>query len=243
MDENLNVVSENSIKPMNFIQRITGVIFSPGRLMQDLAQKPRILFGLLLTLIAPAVMILAIMPMYREYSRVTLEATYANMNIQMSPEQLEQAVDFAAIIGPISGAAGAAAMLFLGALILWGIVKIFKGEGRYKQFLSITGYTSVISALSVITAIISTRLTGAFNEVSYTSLAALLPDMKGSFIYGAAKALDVFSIWQYIVIAIGTAAVSKLDKKKAYLIVGCIFAVLLVYYGVMEVRAAGLINQ
>jgi len=170
-----------------------------------------------------------------------LEATYAKMNIQMTAEQIDQAINISKYTAPFGGAFGAVAMWFLGALVFWVIIKIFKGQGRYKQILSITGYAAVISALGTIVTIITTQLTGTFSEVSFTSLASLLPNMKGNFIYGVAKLIEVFSIWQYAVIAIGIATVSKLDKKKAYLIVACIFVGLAIYTGVMEVRMAGII--
>ena len=253
MNENISLNSENktgvsgeyNYPKMNFIQRVFGVIFSPGKVMQDLEQKPRILFALLLTLLTPVVMILSVFPMYLEFTRSTLEATFAKMNTQMTAEmtakQIDQALNIAKITGPIGGAVAAAAMWFLGALVLWTIIKILKGEGRYKQILSVTGYSAVIAALSAIVTIITTQLIGTFSEVSLTSLASFLPNMKGSFLYGAAKTIDVFSIWQYIVIAIGAATVSKLDKKKVYIIVACIFAVLMIYTGAMEVRVAGVI--
>jgi len=239
--ENNSAVEKYNYPNMNFIQRVIGVIFSPGKTMHSLAQKPRILFALLLTIITPIVMIISIFPMYKEYSRGILEATFAKMNNQMTAEQIDLALNVSKYTAPIAGAIMAVAMWFLGALLLWVIIKIFKGEGSYKQILSITGYAAVISALAAIATIVTTQIIGVFNEVSFTSLASLLPNMKGNFLYGVAKAIDVFSIWQYVVIAIGTAIVSKLEKKKVYIIVTCIVAVLLIYAGVMEVRTAALI--
>lgn len=248
MNENIPLNSETAgavatydYPKMNFIQRVFGVIFSPVKTMQSLEQKPRILFALLLSILTPVVMILSVLPMYKEYSRGLLEANYEKMNVEVTAAQIDQGLNISTYSGLIGGAVVGAAMWFLGALILWGIVKIFKGEGSYMQFLSITGYAAVITALSTLVTIITTRLTGTFSLVSFTSLGSILPDMKGNFIYGVAKSLEVFSIWKYIVIAIGVATVSKLDKKKAYIIVLCIFAALLIFAGVSEVRTAGVI--
>jgi len=237
------VVAKNNYPNMNFVQRVLGVIFSPGKTMQSLEQKPRILFALLLTIITPIVMIFSVYPMYLESlmsTRDTIEATYEKMNIQMTAEQIDKIINSSAISAPFILSFFSVAMWFLGTLILWVIIKIFKGEGRYKQILSVTGYAAVISALATIVTIITTQLTGVFSQVSFTSIASLLPNMKGSFIYGAAKSIDVFGVWQYAVIAIGAATVSKLEKKKVYIIVACIFAVVVILAGVSEVRAAGL---
>jgi len=233
---NAQVPAEMNYPKMNFFQRVLGVIFSPGKTMQSLAQKPRILFGLLLTLLTPVVMIFAIFPMFLEYTRGTFETLYPNF----TAEQIDQGVNIAAVSGPIGGAIGAVAMWFLGALALWVIIKIFKGQGQYKQVLSILGYAAVISALAANVTILATQLTGVYSDVSYTSLASLIPNMKGSFIFGVARSIDIFSIWKYVVIAIGVFSVSKLEKKKVYIIVACIFAALAIYTGIGEVSTAAL---
>lgn len=243
MKEELVATSESIYTGLNLFQRIFGIIFSPGKVMQDLEQKPRILFALILTIITPIVMIFSIFPVYQAYllnNRAAVEATYEKMNIQMSTEQIDKILMNSAYATPFTLAVISAAMWFLGALVLWGAVKILKGKGTYKQILSVTGYATVVSALGALVTIITTLLTGTYSEISYTSLASLIPDMKGSFIYGAAKTIEVFSIWMYMVIAIGTAAVSKLEKKKVYFIVTCIFAVLVIYSAVTEVRTAAL---
>lgn len=244
MSEELVVPSENKYSGLNVFQRIFGIIFSPGKVMQDLEQKPRILFALILTILTPIIMVFSILPMYQAYlmsNRATVEATYEKMNIEMSAEQIDNVINGSAYSTPFVMAVMAVAMWFLGALILWGIVKIFKGKGTYKQFLSVTGYASVISSLGSLAIIITTLLTGTYAEVSYTSLAAFIPDTKGSFIFGAAKIIEVFSIWMYVVIGIGTVTVSKLDRKKAFLIVACIFVILALYTGISEARAAALL--
>lgn len=242
MNENIPLNIDNNVEvsagfpKMNLIQRIIGVIFSPGKVMQSLEQKPRILFALLLTIITPLVMIFSVYPMYKEYLRSTLETAPATANL--TAEQIDMAVNISQYSTPFILAITAVAMWVLGALVLWVIFKIFKGVGRYKQILSVTGYAAVIAALATIASIITTQITGVFSDVAFTSLASFFLNMKGSFIYGVAKTIEIFSIWQYVVIAIGVATVSKLDKKKVYIIVACIFAVIAIYTGVMEVRAA-----
>lgn len=235
----------NDLANMGFFHRLFGVIFSPGKVMQSLAQKPRILFALFLTILTPIVKIYSVMPMYLQYmlnNRSAVEATYQKMNITMTSEQIDQIIIKSTKSTPFILAASDVAKWFLGALILWVIMKIFKGQSKYKQILSVTGYAAVVVALGTIVEIAVTRITGVYTEISFTSLASILPDMKGSFIYGAAKAIDVFNIWYYTVIAIGTAAVSKIGKKKAYLVIACIFAVIVVYTGATEVMSAGIVK-
>ncbi|PYG88424.1 Yip1-like protein [Ruminiclostridium sufflavum DSM 19573] len=245
MNENIPVNNENSTglaeaeySKMNFIKRVFGVMFFPGKVMQSLEKKPRVLFGLLLAALSPVALILLTFPMYMEYMRAKLEITYANMDIDVTAQQMDSIMSMSKYSSLIGGAIGAVALMLIEALVLWGLVKIFKGEGRYKQVLSVLGYTGVIAAVSVIVMIISVQLTGSFSEVSFTSLASFLPDMKGSFFYGAAKMIEIFSIWQYIVLGIGLSSVSKLSKNKIIIIVAIIFAAVAIYGGVTEFQAA-----
>lgn len=248
MNEDIPVIGNNSVNAeinlsnMNFFKRVIGIIFSPGKVMQSLEQKPRVLFGLLITALTPLIMILLTLPMYMEYSRKLLEVTYANMNIEMTAQQMEQAVKFSQYIALFGGPVSAVIMLLLEALVVWGIVKILKGEGRYKQFLSILGYANVISALSTITLILVVRFTGTFTDVSYTSVASLLPNMKGSFLFGFAKLIEVFTIWMFVVMAIGINTISRLSKKKVFIIVACIFVAIAIYMGVTEINTAKLMQ-
>ncbi len=249
MNEDMPVISNNSVNTdeinqtnMNFLKRVFGIIFSPSKVMQSLDQKPRVLFGLLLTAITPVIMILLTLPMYMEYSRKLLEVTYANMNIEMNAEQMEQAVNISQYSALFGGPVAAVVMLLLEALVVWGIVKVLKGKGSFKQYLSVLGYTNVIAVLSTITLILVVRFTGTYTDVSYTSLASLLPNMKGSFLFGFAKIIEVFTIWQYVVIGIGISTVSKLSNKKVFILVACIFVVIAIYMGVTEVNAAKLLQ-
>ncbi|EGD46678.1 hypothetical protein Cpap_1062 [Ruminiclostridium papyrosolvens DSM 2782] len=224
---------------MNFFKRIAGVFFWPGKVMDNLAERPRIVFPFIFLPIVQLVAVLAMIPMYKEFTRNSTAELLAKQNLEMTTEQLNKAVNLAMFWGPVGIAIGVVIAWVLGALILLGIIKIFKGQGGFKQVLSITGYSAVITTLSTVVHVIKTNITGVYDLFSYTSIAVLMPNMNGNFFYGMAKFLDVFSIWQYAVIAIGVAAVSKLPKKKAYLIVAGIFVVQLLYAGITEGRIAG----
>lgn len=226
---------------MNFFKRVAGVFLWPGKVMENLAERPRIAFPFIFLPVVQLVAVLAMIPMYKEFVRTGTEELVFQQNLEMTAEQLNNAVNLATITGPVAGAIGVVITWVLGALILWGIIKIFKGQGSFKQVLSITGYAGVITILSTVVHIIKTNITGVYDLMSYTSIAVLMPKMEGNFIYGMAKFLDVFSIWQYVVIAIGVAAVSKMPKKKAYLIVAAIFVIQVLYAGITEFRISGIL--
>ena len=245
MEENVQVsvnradnLSQSS--QMNLLRRVAGIFFWPGNVMDNLAERPRIAFPFIFLPIVQLAAMLATIPMYKEFIRNGTVELASQKNLEMTSEQLNKTVNLAMITGPVGGAIGVVIAWVLGALILWGVIKIFKGQGSYKQILSITGYAGVITVLSTVVHVIKSNVTGVYDLLSYTSLAVLMPKMDGNFFYGMAKFLDVFSIWQYVVIAIGVAAVSKMPKKKAYLIVAAIFIIQVLYAGITEFRMAGL---
>jgi|GEM_PF-2141673 len=245
MNDNLvSAAQENVLPKLNIFQRIIYTVTSPEKLMLDLEQKPRVLLGILLTILTPMLTMFAAFPMFKEYMRGTLEATgaYAELVSQMSAEQVESVLVGSAISTPVFAGIGAGIVLLVEALVIWLVLKIFKGQARFKQILSVLGYAAVISVLAAIVSIIAINVTGAYTDVAYTSLASLLPEMKGTFAFGFARTIDVFGIWAFVVSTIGIATVSKIDKKKVYVIMACIFIILAVYMGYNEVKAASLLN-
>jgi len=243
MSDNLVISPENvNLPKMNAFQRVISAVFSPGKLMSDLEQKPRVLLGIILSVINPAIVMLGAYPMFKEYLKTTLEMSNANTGTELAPEALDSLVNLFSILTPISGAAMGVVFMLIQALILWLVLKIFKGQGSFKQILSVLGYSQVINFLSAIVFILTTYLTGTYSDFGYTSLAAVLPDLRGNFIFGMAKSIDVFDIWYYVCAAIGVATVSKIDKKKVYLVLIIMFLALAAYSGYSELRAAALLK-
>lgn len=245
MNDNLVAGTQENVLPrLNVFQRIIYIVTSPEKLMLDLEQKPRVLLGILLTILTPMLTMFAAFPMFKEYLRGTFESTgaYEQLLAQMSAEQIESVLVGSAISTPVFAGIGAGIVLLVEALVIWLVLKIFKGQARFKQILSVIGYTSVISVLAAIVSIIASNVTGVYTDVTYTSLSSLLPEMKGTFAFGFARTIDVFGIWAFVVSTIGIATVSKIDKKKVYVVMACIFIILALYMGYNEVKAASLLN-
>ncbi len=245
MNDNLVAGTQENVLPrLNVFQRIIYIVTSPEKLMLDLEQKPRVLLGILLTILTPMLTMFAAFPMFKEYLRGTFESTgaYEQLLAQMSAEQIESVLVGSAISTPVFAGIGAGIVLLVEALVIWLVLKIFKGQARFKQILSVLGYTAVISVIAAIVSIIAINVTGVYTDVTYTSLASLLPEMKGTFVFGFARTIDVFGIWAFVVGTIGIATVSKIDKKKVYVVMACIFIILALYMGYNEVKAASLLN-
>lgn len=243
MDDNLIITPQNNDLPkLNVFQRIFSTIVSPEKLMIDLDQKPRVLLGIIITILAPMITMLGSFPMFKEYLRYTMDMATAKTGQQLTSEMLDQVTSAYSFITPITAGITSGVILLVQALVVWLVMKIFKGQARYRQILSVLGYTSVIAILGAIVSVIVNNVTGTYTDVTYSSLASFIPDLKGSLIFGIARVVDVFYIWQLVIGAIGIATVSKVDKKKAYLVMACIFVIVAAYCGYNEVITAKVLN-
>jgi len=223
--ENMGLNENPEVKKMNFIKRVSGVIFSPSETMKNLAEKPRVLFPIILIAVSMFLFMLVNFEMFKEFNLITIEETMAKMNFELAPEQLAAQAELGSKISLFTAPLVSVLTWFIGGVILFAAMKIFKGEGKLKQYLSVTGYSYVIAVLCYIVTSIVANLTGTFNMyASVTGLTSLLPqDMSGTFLYSFLSIFEVFNIWQYVVIGIGAAYVSKLDKKKVYVIMTVLF--------------------
>lgn len=98
-----------------------------------------------------------------------------------------------------------------GSFITFAFIKIFKGQGSFKQILSITGYAYTAIILGSILSVIMYYITG---ELFDASLAVFFKGLRETFVYGFLRGIDVFTVWQYCLIAIGVTVMSGLNKMK-----------------------------
>ncbi len=235
------VETEIKVNRMNFFERVTGIVISPGRVMADLAEKPRILFPLFLIALQIIVVYSLRLSLFKDsliqsYSAQSgyLESLSGNA---MTPEMLEKSVQQGLVWGLASLPISSLLMWLVITLIFFAVIKIGGGEGRFKHYLSVIGYSHVIYALYLLLVLIISFFTGSlYIDIPLTSFANLLgSDMKGTFLFGIMKGLDVFSIWQYVVMAIGLATVSKFRKKYVcYIFVAVFFIIGLAIAGTGE---------
>ncbi len=226
------------VKEMNFFQRVLGVIVSPEDTMKNLSNKPRVLFPIIMIALTPAILLLLNLQGYKEYIKEMNLQTFTKMNIEATAEMLEKQANTSLIGGMVGGPIFSIGGWLLGTLILFGIIKIFGGQGRYKQYLSVTGYAYVIMVISSILTTIISYIIGSYNpEVSMTSLAILFSkDSVDSFIYTIFRQIEIFSIWHYVVIAIGVLVVSKVSKTKVYSIITAIYIIgMLIAAGMVKI--------
>ncbi len=240
-DLQTNLINEElPEKKMGFIQRVVGVITSPGKVMENLAAKPRILFPLFLVAFSQLALILIRMPLYQDSLRKAFQAsskvTESLTGVKVTPEMIEKNLSQGMTTNLITTPLGSLFGWFLITVVFFAIIKIAGGQGKFKQYLSVIGYAYVISALYLLITLCVSYFTGSLHlDIPLTSIGNAFGDgMKGSFLFGMIKGLDVFKIWYYAVIAIGLQVVSGFKKSTIYGIVAIVFTITLLIAGAGE---------
>jgi hypothetical protein len=224
------------VKELGAIERIIGVFISPKKVMKWLAKNPKILLPILISIIVPLITLVLNYSSFKEALMTAIESELASMGEVLTPEN-KGAIELFVVIGSIVGAVGTVLLdLLTISLILWGIIKIFKGKGDLTHYISIVSHAGLISLLVFVVISVVSSIRGEFNlDVSITSLAPVLPARwEDTFIYGVLSNIEIFNIWQYFVIAIGTSEVSCLGKGKSYAIVGIVYIAILLLAGIMQ---------
>jgi len=217
---------------LNFFQRVSGIIFSPGKVMADLAEKPRVLFPVILIALTVFLVFFIRMPLYEEYLMQTVSESadyYESVTGQkMTPDMIRQSAKQGLVWGLAFMPVSSLVFWVVMTLVFFAVIKIGGGQGKLKQYFSVVGYSYVIPALYYLLVLVVSFITNdLYIEVPMTSLANFLDSgLQGTAIYGIFKGIDVFSIWQYIVIAIGLFTVSGFKRKwPVYVIVAGYYAV------------------
>jgi hypothetical protein len=125
-------------------------------------------------------------------------------------------------IGALFIPVGIGIAFLLGGLILWVLVSLFGGEGKFRTLLSVCAYASVPTViLLAIVGTIVLRLQGAGQITSpqdmqpALGLDLLVPSATG-FLGAALKAVNPFGIWGLVLTAIGVSTTHRLSKGTGY---------------------------
>ena len=192
---------------MNFANRFMGVIYRPQTVMAFLKNNPFILFGIISSLFAAVVYYGVNYSLFVEYTKETA------LN---SETTLDQQITNTLISTPLLSVFY---WIFLTGLTFL-LVKLFKGTGKFKQFLAVYSYGYVIVWISfLVYYIISLFTNSLFPDLSLAGLfAQSLSGMEETFLYGFLKGIDLFGVWYFVIVYQGIKVVSELTKGKSILI-------------------------
>jgi hypothetical protein len=148
-------------------------------------------------------------------------------------------------IGALFIPVGLAIALLIGGLLLWVLVSLFGGEGKFGTLLSVAAYASVpsIILLALVGAIVL-HMKGVGDIASQQDLQPALgldllaPGATG-FVGAVLKAINPFSIWGLVLTAIGVSTTHRLSKGTGYAIATIAFLIGVVIAGAFAGIFAG----
>lgn len=208
---------------MGAILDLVRVLFEPVPVFERVREKPRFWLPFLALVVVQIVLGVVNLP----YMQVAMRAQMAQAG---APQGGPDPSNFV-WIGIVAGALGIGLFLVIAALILWILVSIFGGEGKFSKLLSMTLYAAVpsIVLMGIIGAIVL-RLRGVESVSSFMDmqpalgLDLLAPGTKG-FVGAVLKGINPFSVWGLVLTAIGVSVTHQLPRSTGYTVASISFAI------------------
>jgi len=131
------------------------------------------------------------------------------------PEAIDSQIAILRYVGPASIVVIFPVMILALSGLVYLIFSVaLGGEGTFKQAFSAYAHTALIGIVggAVTTAMIFLK----GNTKSSTAVTAFLPFLEeDSFVYRFCQGLDLFVIWQLVVLSIGMGIISRVSTRKA----------------------------
>jgi hypothetical protein len=115
---------------------------------------------------------------------------------------------------------GTLTMWLLMSVIIWFLGNFFGADWDFTKALDLYAYSSVIQAIRSVLSIIVLLLRGVPNIMTFKDLNVatglnLLFSPENPRLYALLSGIEVFTIWQYILIAYGISEITGISKEKA----------------------------
>lgn len=243
-------VTGTNTAPMGEFSRLMGVFFEPKRTFGDIAERPRWLVPMLISIVS-ALALIYVFNSHVGWEPMLRRAFESNTRVQqLSPEARENAFNLQLRLVPMFAYVGAvlgpAIVFFAGGGIILGIIRGLLGVPvRFAQVFSIMAYAwlprVIFSALSIVVMFLKKPEDFDIQNSFASNPGAFMdPQNSSKFLYTLASQLDVFTIWVMLLIATGLKAAG--GKRLSF--GGALFAVVLPWAVYVLIRgglaAAGL---
>ncbi|MFO7914406.1 MAG: YIP1 family protein [Candidatus Krumholzibacteriales bacterium] len=236
MEENRQEFEVDTVKAepdKKFLASIADIFVDPGKVFNRIDAglewwKPFILVA--------AVMIIMV------WAQAPVNMQVMSLNERgLSEEQLQMALDRMGtfqVVGYIVAPIAAITIYLLSALVINITANLMSGRSDYRKALSLSIFVGLIPLVEQIISVVVVRMRG-IEAIQSTqdaqislSLAPLFSDA-GNFVNSILKSLSIFSIWYYIVMALGIAAIYRINVKKSAVpvVILWIISFLFIYLG------------
>ena len=214
------------------------VLYEPGAVFGRVAEKPKFLAPFIGVAIIAIILGYLMLP----YQQAAMASKMAEI-AQQNPQAAENAKKFVGV-GILFAPVVYGIILVIIASVLWVLVSIFGGEGKWVTLLSVTTYTSITALLLQAIGLVVLMMKGVDQVSSPTDLQPALglnllaPGTKG-FLGAVLGGINPFGIWGMVLNAIGVQVTHKTTKGTAYTVAITAFVIFLLIAGVF----AGLFNR
>ncbi|MDR6227021.1 YIP1 family protein [Desmospora profundinema] len=184
-----------------------GMIWEPGQQFERIREQPRIVVPLLVVVVLMVVLSVAMV-------EPTMELPEHQAGIDQLGEDAYRSMTY---VGASIGMMFIVPLLILiSTLLHWLLTLLLQGRATFAQLFSFNTYLSIFGILSmaVYAVYLWTVGVGEHGDVYPTSLAAFIP--AEGFLKGLLSGIEVFSIWQLIVTALGLSAIAGVSRGKGW---------------------------
>jgi len=213
------------------------VLYEPTAVFQRVSAKPTFLMPFIGISIVQIILGIVNLP----YLKIALQA---QMSQVQAPAGAPDPSKFAAI-GIVFVPIVIAVILLLVAFVLWVLVSLVGGEGKFGTLLSVAAYTAVPSVIvmSIVGAVVihlqgPQGLTSPADLQPPLGLDLLAPGTKG-FVGAVMKGINPFSIWGLVLTAIGVSTTHRLSKGSGYIVATLSFVLGLCIAGAIAAAFGG----
>ena len=163
-----------------------------------------------------------------EWQRASARAMAANP--QVTAAQMEQARGFMDKFGMVIFAVSVVIAMLCGGLVLWLVGKMFGAQQSAGDAMMVAMYAWIPRVIGLIAVLVIAMLMDPAKMNSYfspsVSLARFLdPDTTSQKMMTLAGRVDVFVIWQTILLGIGLSVTGKIDRTKAFVAAGIVWLI------------------
>lgn len=227
---------------MIFLKNVVNIFTNPAAVMKDISEsdKPKMLMPLLYSFIISMIVTFLQNPITQEMQQNMndLFISKYGTSIPNIEKSMTTSFDIKTIL---IGAAGFLAVWLFSSFVLWVLCKIFKGKITYKKVLSVKAHTYMIVTTGALISIAIQLLLKL--HVSPFSMANLFPSGKfDNFLYDLLYNIDLFGIWEAVVVAIGLYIINDFAKIKSYIAVFTIY-ILKIFFGAYSLVSIFLFGQ
>ncbi|MDM5227498.1 Yip1 family protein [Cytobacillus sp. NJ13] len=210
---------EQEVKTSKGKPSLLGMVWSPGEQFDRIRQNPKIWVPLIL------VSILYAAGMF--FMAVSMDASYLGLE-GMSEAEAEMVMMFSRVGVAITGIFTPVLVALISGGIYMIFIKIAGSDATFKQIFSMNIYILVIGGIGLLVNMALRAAIGGNPEIFITSLAGLMNSEKP----GVLGSIELFSIWQSVITAIGLHRVGGLSKgwawgiAIAFFIIGIVFTLI-----------------